>query len=348
MKQKIISIFIFIIIFFLFWIIFWKEFLDFQNNKLKTKEEKEEITRLANSFELSKIKTLEQTDLFFAPDEKLLEDFIDKIKNSKKRVYIEVYMFTEKRILEELKKAKSRWIDIKIILEKSPYMTENINNKHFQELKKANIDVKWSNTKNYYLNHSKFFIIDDLAIISTWNLTYSTFTINRDFFVFSKDEEIVNTLKNIFLVDFEWKKQDFYQENIILSPNYSRIKLEKLLKSATKNIKIYIQYLKDKEINSLLISLKKEKNLDIEIIIDKSNYNDEQINILKKYNIKIKEFDWKKMHAKAILVDEKYLFIWSINFSEFSIDKNRELWIILVNEEIIKNFNKLFIGDFNL
>jgi cardiolipin synthase len=31
------------------------------------------------------------------------------------------------------------------------------------------------------------------------------------------------------------------------------------------------------------------------------------------------------MHSKAILVDEKYLFIGSVNFSEASFDKNREV-----------------------
>jgi len=39
---------------------------------------------------------------------------------------------------------------------------------------------------------------------------------------------------------------------LVISPNYSRIKIEKLLKSAKKNIKIYIPYLKDKNILNIL------------------------------------------------------------------------------------------------
>jgi phosphatidylserine/phosphatidylglycerophosphate/cardiolipin synthase-like enzyme len=52
-----------------------------------------------------------------------------------------------------------------------------------------------------------------------------------------------------------------------------------------------------------------------------------------------------KMHAKAILIDDKYLFIWSINFSDYSIDKNREVWILLKNTDIIDKFLDIFKQD---
>jgi phosphatidylserine/phosphatidylglycerophosphate/cardiolipin synthase-like enzyme len=51
------------------------------------------------------------------------------------------------------------------------------------------------------------------------------------------------------------------------------------------------------------------------------------------------------MHAKAILIDEKYLFIWSINFSSYSINKNREVWIIIKNSKIINKFLKIYNQD---
>jgi phosphatidylserine/phosphatidylglycerophosphate/cardiolipin synthase-like enzyme len=53
------------------------------------------------------------------------------------------------------------------------------------------------------------------------------------------------------------------------------------------------------------------------------------------------------MHAKAILVDKKYLFIWSENFSYFSLEKNRELWIILKDKKVILKFINIFNKDFS-
>jgi phosphatidylserine/phosphatidylglycerophosphate/cardiolipin synthase-like enzyme len=45
------------------------------------------------------------------------------------------------------------------------------------------------------------------------------------------------------------------------------------------------------------------------------------------------------------LVDNKYLFIWSTNFSEYSFDKNREIWILTKEKKIISKFNEIFSKD---
>ncbi|MDR1944910.1 MAG: phospholipase D-like domain-containing protein [Candidatus Peribacteria bacterium] len=51
------------------------------------------------------------------------------------------------------------------------------------------------------------------------------------------------------------------------------------------------------------------------------------------------------MHSKAILVDNKYLFIGSVNFSEYSLDKNREIGILTKEEKVISKFNEIFKKD---
>jgi phosphatidylserine/phosphatidylglycerophosphate/cardiolipin synthase-like enzyme len=97
-----------------------------------------------------------------------LEKLVSKIDKANDKIYIEIYMFTEnKRLPEALVRAKRRGIDVKVLLEKNPYKTSNINNKIFKYLQKNNIDVRWSNSENYSLNHSKIMIIDDEVIIST-------------------------------------------------------------------------------------------------------------------------------------------------------------------------------------
>jgi phosphatidylserine/phosphatidylglycerophosphate/cardiolipin synthase-like enzyme len=56
--------------------------------------------------------------------------------------------------------------------------------------------------------------------------------------------------------------------------------------------------------------------------------------------------DKPEIHAKSILIDEKYLYIWSVNFSSYSMDQNREIWLILKNEDIIRQFITIFNNDF--
>jgi hypothetical protein len=46
-------------------------------------------------------------------------------------------------------------------------MAHNINQKSFDLLSKSGIDVKWSNEKNYALNHAKIMLLDDESVIAT-------------------------------------------------------------------------------------------------------------------------------------------------------------------------------------
>lgn len=326
----------------------WWEYINFYNENKKTEELKIILNEELKNFSFENIKQLDNTEIFYTPEEKVLEKIINKIDEAKEKIYIEVYMLTEKRITKALKNAKEKWLEIKVVLEKNPYGSFNINDKTYDFLKNLNIDVVWSNPKNYALNHSKLIIIDNEAIISTWNLTHSTFIYNRDFFIFTKNKIIVEKLNEIFLYDFEWKINFIYNNNLILSPSYSREKLEYLIENSKEKLDLYFQYLQDDELEELLIK-KIKKWIKISIIISENWYNDDEVNMKKLESawIKIKKMEKYTMHSKAILVDDNYLFIWSINFSTYSIDKNREIWIILKDENINKKFLNIFNKDFN-
>ena len=338
---------IFIIIFLSIFSYFYsEEYFNYHKNKQNLQTQNDLINHEISNFTLSKIRDLEKIQLFYTPNKDLLNKIVEKINNAKTKIYIEVYILTETRIQKALKKAKDKWIDIKIILEKNPYKTTNINKKVANFFEKNNINFVWSNANNYSLNHSKMILIDDESIISTWNLTYSTFNNNRDFFLFITDKEINLKFNKIFLSDYKWEKTNIYDNNLILSPFYSRKKFEILIKSAKSDIKMYFQYFKDKKINNLLIKRKKEW-IQIESIISKQSLNSNKKDLDKLIHnwINISILNKNNMHAKAILIDNKYLFIWSINLSNYSLDKNREIWILLTNTKIINNFINIFKSE---
>lgn len=345
-KEKIITSLIISIFFIVFSIFNFEEYYNFHKEKIEISKSNLELEKKIKDFDLKNIENIEEIKLYYTPSKDLLNNIVEKINSSKNYVYIEVYMFTEKRIKEAIIKAKKRWVDVKVILEKDPYMAYTINDKTYYEFKKNNIEVVWSNTDNYALNHSKMILIDDLNIISTWNITYSTFTKNRDFFLFIRDDKIKKILHEIFYNDFNWIKSSPYNENLVLSPSYSRSKIINLIENAEKDIKIYIQYFKDDEINNKLIEIKNIKNIKISAIIPDTADKDESTKKLIKEGIDIKKIPKYKMHAKAILVDEKYLFIWSENFSSYSLDKNREIWFIIKETEVIDDFLNIFNYDF--
>ena len=337
---------IFFIIFIILFSLFnYEEYSEFHQTKSEIENKNIELNANLEKFELEDIREINDLEFYYTPNKELLTRIVELINNAENEIFLEVYMLTEKRIQESLIKAHNRWIELKIILEKDPYMAYSINDKAYNKLQKAWIDIIWSSKSNYSFNHSKILIIDDLSIISTGNFSYSTFTKNRDFFIFTEDLNTKNKLKENFYNDYNSTKINIFDNNLIFSPNSSRIKFEKLFDEAERNIKMYFQYLKDDELVNKLINIKKEKNISIEIIIPDTATEDENTIKLKNAWINILVLPKYKMHAKAILVDEKYLFIWSINFSTYSIDRNREIWILIKNKNIIDEFLAIFSQD---
>ncbi|MFK7779917.1 MAG: phosphatidylserine/phosphatidylglycerophosphate/cardiolipin synthase family protein [Candidatus Gracilibacteria bacterium] len=323
----------------------FSEYKNFHLNKIELENTKIEFNKKLKSFTLDDIKIIDDINFYYTPDKNLITKIINHIENAEKEIFLEVYMLTETRIQEALIKAHKKGIIVKIILEKDPYLAYNINNKAFEKLEKAGIDIIWSNKQNYSYNHSKVLIIDNLSIISTGNYSYSTFTKNRDFFIFTTEKNINNKLRENFINDYNGIKINIFDENLIFSPNSSRIKFEKLFDTANKDIKMYFQYFEDDELVNRLINIKEEKNIEINVIIPDTAKEDPNVKKMFDIGIKINILSKHKMHAKSILIDNKYLFIGSINFSTYSIDKNREVGILILNTEVINNFLEIFNQD---
>lgn len=346
-KNKIVSFVIILLFFVLISFFYWSEFINYHKNNFELEKINSQTIKKSNNFEIENISEIENIEFYNSPSLELKEKIINNINSAENYIYLEVYMFTEKSIKEALIKAFNKWIDVKIILEKDPYMAYSINDKFYTELKNKWINIVRSNDENYELNHSKFMIIDWKSMISTWNFTYSTFTKNRDLFLFIDDKNINKDLLQIFNDDFLWLNKTIYNENLIVSPLYSRDKIIKLLDSAENDIKIYIQYFLDDEIREKIINILGNKSIKITAIIPETAKEETETLELINAWVNMKVLSKNKMHSKAILVDEKTLFIWSENFSNYSIDKNREVWILIKNKEIIDKFLKLFNHDLN-
>lgn len=341
MKKYLNSIII-ILLFILFSIFNAREYFLFHSENKKEVLNIEKTKEKVSNFSFDKIRKLESLEIYKTPDKNLLKTLVQKIGNARNRIYIEAYIFTEKEIRSALIKAKKRWIDIKVEMEKNVYMANNINKKTYDEFIKNKIDVIWSDSNNYALNHSKFFIIDDELLLSTWNFSYSMFTKNRDFMLFIKDKLILEKILANFVFDFKKDKNFIYDDNLVLSPFYSREKIEFLLKNAKKEILIYFPYFDDVWLQSILED-KLNEWLNIKIITDKKNT---KVDEFKSIWFDVKVLDKYTEHGKIIIVDWTYAYLWSVNFSTSSLDKNKETWILFKNENVITKLKDFFFEDF--
>ncbi len=237
---------------------------------------------------------------------------------------------------------------MRVVLEKNVFGATSINSKTFATLKSAGVQVTYDNSKLYNFVHTKLALIDDYYIITTGNLSYASFTNNREFYVIGKNEADFKVLRNTFLADFEGKEIFESNSNLVISPIDSRKKIETLLSGAEKDIFIYAQNFGDDAILNIL-GAKIKNNIPVVICmadVGKVSSNKQAIEDLRERGIDVRTSKKPMIHAKRALVDGRYNYIGSENYSTNSLDANREIGILTKStQDEEKSFLVLFESD---
>ena len=282
--------------------------------------------------------------LFSSPGTSALESLIRSIDTAHSRVYLEVYMLSEKRIIEALKSAKNRGLDVCVILEPNPFGNTSINKKTFATLQAAAIDVRWADGRKYVYTHAKFFLIDDSYIIMTANMTHSAFVANREFYLRGADTGIFATLLRIFRADLAHEDIAVTHPNLVISPLDARSKLEGLLQSAKKDIRIYAETFDDDHLESLLRE-KAKAGVAIRIILTspkKITSNASFIDRMRQAGIQVSAPIKPVIHAKSLIIDDHVAYVGSINFTTNSMGRNREIGLVFTDSVAIRSLAMSF------
>lgn len=258
---------------------------------------------------------------------------INAINETETGLRLVMYGFTDKEILQALLAQKSKGKEIRVILEKKPYKNEEQNKKTFAAFKRHKIDWQ-GKIKAYRLIHEKALMIDgSKAIIMTFNFTNSTFKKARNFALIIDDPKRVQGINALFEAD--WQHYSYHAElpDLIISPDNSRLKVTKLLKSARKSIKIYAQNVSDYEIIGTLATIAKS-GVEVKILTS-GDLKDKQAAYLSQAGVQIGKCKKYYIHAKVIIIDDKMAILGSLNLTRASFDNNRELSIVTTEPSII-------------
>lgn len=274
------------------------------------------------------------------------EPILEAIREATREIHVEVYLLSDSQIVEELIREDREGTDVRVLLEEHPFGGGNINKVSSKKLSENQVEVRWANPA-YPLTHEKAMIIDDKkALILNQNLTKSAFDKNREYNIIDENLEHVAEIERMFEADWERKSFTPNETDLIISPYNSRSKLTSLINNATESINIEMEILQDPEIGKTL--MEKAKTTQIRIIIPdlkKIPSNFKLINKLKTAGIEIRELGSPYLHAKLIIIDDIKAYIGSVNFSTQSMDKNRELGIIVSQSDVVQTLSETFETD---
>lgn len=264
---------------------------------------------------------------------------------TKHTIDLRTYEFTQKDFKTTLKKLAASGVHIRIIVEDNKFQqfqnTLKVLSQYYSWYK--NIQLKSDKQMGTEYVHAKVNLLDSGFIIQTANLTQSSFTSNREHFFQSFDTWILASLHTLFDKDWKGEKitiKDIHPNLVICNINCRGV-IEQLLSSAKESIIIQTQYITDDALRAIL---KTKKSLpECKLLVANTIDNDELLSFFgPTYARKFKQY---YNHTKMILVDHKTLLLWSMNLSATSLDKNREIWIILLDPTIIKTFITQFQKD---
>lgn len=83
------------------------EYWLFHKQKEILETEKQQIIESLQNFSVAQIEPRD-VEILTTPDKKVLDRIVSMIDEAKRQVFVEVYIFTEKRIIQALKDAKKR------------------------------------------------------------------------------------------------------------------------------------------------------------------------------------------------------------------------------------------------
>ena len=211
--------------------------------------------------------------------------------------------------------------------------------------------------------HDKFFVVDNSYVwTGSTNISENCMTYNANNSVLIKSKKVANIYNQEFNQMYNEgkfhlsKKTIPNNENIILndktkvsiyfSPQNKAIntKIVPLIDNAKVSIYTPIFYLTHKEVINSLIRAKK-RGVKVFVILDANSAHNKFSRHweLRHNGIKVKTENWGgKMHMKSAIIDDKYLIIASMNWTNAAENRNDENTLIIENEELAKEFKKEF------
>lgn len=306
------------------------------------------------------------------------------IASAKQSIYLTIYELSDQDIIDFMVAAKTanQALDIRVIFNCAAFKVCNQPGQGDAKdpnavAKKAfsNAGIPWKNADpKFAVTHQKTFTFDEaMSIIMTFNLSLNYFVSTRDFGVITRTPDEVKEIVMVFRNDWATPIVPSSPSLLVWSPTNSRERTKSVIASASQSLDVYMEEFNDGDIADVLIAVAKRIKPSggvvrfITAVLPVPGNPSADGNLAMRYlnrnGVLVRYGDWPispdnqdgpKMyiHAKMVLADyrtpEAKAFVGSENFSPASLDKNRELGIILrmvPDAGLLDTLNRTFSVD---
>ena len=268
---------------------------------------------------------------------------VDAIDGATTSIKMTIFRMNDPIVLEAMTYAVSRGVKVQALVAPNSKGWTKRNKKLSEELSKVGIEVAVPRARKEKIKryHYKMMTIDNqVSLILTFNPTQKNLHYARDFGLLIKDQEIATELGRLF--DADWAGEIFKPKDLplLISPNNSRQKMLELLGSAERTIRILDAKVEDQQAIGLLLR-KASLGCSIKIISEDTSYDE----VVPNYHVR--KLARYKLHAKCIVVDGSRFFIGSQNLRPVSLDRRREVGVIVEDDGMARKIERVFDEDWD-
>ena len=179
-----------------------------------------------------------------------------------------------------------------------------------------------------------------VAWVGTMNWTASAFGGNREFALVDTNTTAVRESEAVFAADWDHLAYAGPADALVLSPSNSRATLARLIAGTRRTLDLYAEEVDDAGITWALIAAA-GRGLRVRMVIAGGGTVAE----LRRAGVQILVLQNPYIHAKVIVADGRVAFVGSENISGTSLDRNRELGLVVRDAGIVATLERTFAAD---
>ncbi|HYI28599.1 MAG TPA: phospholipase D-like domain-containing protein, partial [Bradyrhizobium sp.] len=186
--------------------------------------------------------------------------------------------------------------------------------------------------------HNKMVLIDrDTLYALGFNFMRLDIEKSRSMGVATRNKTIVSEAIRLFDADSTRQPYTAGHDSLLVSPENARTGLAKFIKGARKELLIYEMKISDRAMIKLLQERVKA-GVDVRIIGKVAK---------KAEGLTAEKMPGMRLHVRAMLRDQKELFLGSMSLRALELDKRREVGVIVKERRAAKQFKELFEDDWS-
>lgn len=273
------------------------------------------------------------------------------ISGANSSVDMTMYELVDTTAEQDLVADARRGVTVRVILDTN--LERSNNTDAFNYLSANGVHVVWANTA-YAATHQKTITIDGrTSAILSGNLTSRYYATSRDFAVIDHNKVDVAAIEKVFNADFSHTATTPGDgDNLVWSPTDAQSQLLALINKATTTLDVENEEMGSSVIVNALAAAAK-RGIAVHVTINVGSDYDQEFDTLTAAGVQVHQYVPDKpvyIHAKVIVADASTsahcAYVGSINFSTYSMTKNRELGIVTTDAAVDSGADQQLASDF--